>query len=445
MTSDSPDRPPVLPLRRIFSTWGPLAASWLLMGAEIPALSMVIARMANPEINLAAFSGVVFPLALIIEAPVIMLLAASTALSRDMASYLRIRQYMLWSGGLLTLLHILAAFTPLYYVIVEGILKAPQEIVEPARLGLMIMTPWTWSIAYRRFNQGVLIRFGHSPAVGIGTVVRLCADVVVLLVGYWFWDLPGIAVGTAAQAVGVMSEALYVSRVVKPVIERELKLAPAVDPPLSWSVFWAFYIPLVMTSLLTLLVNPIGSAAINRMPLPVASLAAWGVINSFIFMLRSLGIAFNEVVVAMLDQPRSSPSLMRFANILAGFTTLSLVILAATPLSSLWFEKIMALSPNLVHLAKSGVWLALSWPAISVVQSWYQGVLLYGRRTRGITESVGIYLTTSLIVYLAGIFRQDYIGLEIALYAVSLSLVTQTAWLWLRCRPALATLVERDR
>ena len=73
----------MLSTRRILHTWWPLAASWLLMGAELPALSAVVARLANPEINLAAYGGVVFPLALIFELPVIMLLAASTALSKD--------------------------------------------------------------------------------------------------------------------------------------------------------------------------------------------------------------------------------------------------------------------------------------------------------------------------------------------------------------------------
>src|SRR3990172_7197941 len=160
MTSPQVQTP--LPLARILRTWWPLAASWMLMGAELPALSAVVARMPDPKINLAAYGGVVFPLALIIESPIIMLLAASTALSKDMASYLKLRRFMMVSGGLLTAFHALLAFTPLYYVVVEGILGVPQEIVQPARLGLMIMLPWTWSIAYRRFNQGALVRFGLS-------------------------------------------------------------------------------------------------------------------------------------------------------------------------------------------------------------------------------------------------------------------------------------------
>ena len=49
--------------------WLPLAASWLLMGLELPAVSAVMARLPDPERSLAAYGGVVFPLALLIESP----------------------------------------------------------------------------------------------------------------------------------------------------------------------------------------------------------------------------------------------------------------------------------------------------------------------------------------------------------------------------------------
>jgi len=258
-------------MRRIFTTWWPLAVSWLLMGVELPAVSAVIARLPNPEINLAAYGGVVFPLSLIIEAPIIMLLSASTALSRDWASYARMRRFMMAAGAILTALHILVAFTPLYYVIVERIIGVPTEIVEPARMGLMIMTPWSWAIAYRRFNQGVLIRFGHSDAIGTGTAVRLLANVSVLAAGYIVGSLPGIMVGAGAVAVGVVVEAIYAAYRVRPVLRDQLRPAPAVET-LTWRAFANFYAPLALTSLIMLLLLPIGSAALSRLPNPLESL-----------------------------------------------------------------------------------------------------------------------------------------------------------------------------
>src|SRR6187551_478784 len=123
-----------LTVRDVQRTWLPLAASWLLMGFELPLVSAVLARLAEPRIHLAAYGGVVFPLALLIEAPIIMLLAASTALSKDRRSHELVQGFM-WTWGLgFTLVHALVAWTPLFDVVVGGILGVPIEVREPARI-----------------------------------------------------------------------------------------------------------------------------------------------------------------------------------------------------------------------------------------------------------------------------------------------------------------------
>lgn len=426
-----------LPLTTIHRTWWPLAASWLLMAMELPALSAVMARLPDPEINLAAWGGVVFPISLIIEAPIIMLLAASTALSKDVGSYRWLRRFTLWAGAVLTLVHILIAFTPLFDLVVVTLIGAPQEILEAARLGLKLMTPWSFSIAFRRFNQGALIRFGHSRAVSVGTAIRLLADGMVLAAGLLIGSVPGIVVAGVAVSLGVISEAVFSWIRVRPVVRDELPDAPIVEPPLQMRAFLDFYIPLAMTSLLTLLILPMGSAALSRMPLALSSLAVWPVVSGFIFMLRSMGMAYNEVVVALLDEPGAVASLRRFALILAGATTTLLVLLAATPLSSWWFETVSGLSPDLAELARNSVWFALLLPAFNVYQSWFQGILLHVRKTRGITEAIAISLGVSLIVLFVGVRLGTITGLYIGWAAFSLGGLAQMFWLHRRSRPAL--------
>jgi hypothetical protein len=432
-----------IPMARVLKTWWPLAASWMLMGVELPALSAIVARLPNPEINLAAYGGIVFPLALIIEAPVIMLLAASTALSKDWASYLRIRQYMNGAGALLTLLHILVAFTPLYNVVAEQILGVPAEIVEPGRIGLMVMTPWTWSIAYRRFHQGVMIRFGHSDAIGIGTVVRLLAGATVLTIGFVSGAFPGIVVGAGAAAAGVMAEALYTAWRVRPVLRNELRPAPAVAE-LSWLAFWRFYIPLALTSFLLLVWQPIGSAALSRMPLALESLAVWPVVSGLIFMIRSPGIAYNEVVVALLDEPQSYPTLNRFTRFLTGTTTAMHFLVAVTPLALWWFTNVAALPEYLITMALVSLWITLPLPALSVLQSWYQGAIMHGRLTRGIPESVLAFLAAILAVLGTGIALGTYTGIYVGMVGFVLANLAQTGWLWFRSRQVLAAVRLRD-
>ncbi|UCC87138.1 MAG: hypothetical protein JSV81_20165 [Anaerolineales bacterium] len=433
-----------LPLRRVAQTWWPLAASWLLMGAELPAISAIVARLAEPKIHLAAYGGVVFPLALLVESPIIMLLAASTALSKDWDSYLKLRRFMMRAGALLTTLHVLVAFTPLYYVVVAEVIGAPPEILEPARVGLMIMTPWTWAIAYRRFNQGVLIRFGHSRAVGLGTILRLGADGVVLTVGYLQGTIPGIVVATSTVIAGVIIEAIYSGLCVRPVLRNQLKRAAPIESPLTFTDLMAFYIPLAMTSLLNLLVQPIGSAALSRMPQALESLAVWPIVSGLIFMHRSLGIAYNEVVVALLDEPKSTHSLHRFATWLSILTTLLLLAIASTPLSIMWFKHLSALTPQLATMAHLSLWIALPIPGLNALQSWYQGAIMHKRRTRAITEAVAIFLLASSAILAAGVGWGQVTGLFIGMAGFGIGSLAQTAWLWYRSRPVLRDLRARD-
>lgn len=432
-----------LSFRTIFKTWWPLAFSWVLMSAELPALSAVMARLADPEINLAAYSGVIWPIALIIEAPIIMLLAASTALSKDWVSYQKLNRFMLISGGFLTLLHALVTFTPLYYFVVINIMGVPEAIIEPGRVGLAIMLPWTWAIAYRRFNQGVLIRFGHSRAIGFGTMLRLAVAGVVLLLGYWLKDFAGVVVGATAQALAVTAEAVYTGIKVSPVIQYQLKPAPQVLK-LSWKRFFSFYSPLALTSFITLLWQPLGSAAMSRMPLPIESLATWPALAGLVAILRSSGYAFNEVTVALLDKPGSLITMRKATRFLSAAIGLVHLLLLITPLASLWLFNISALEPALAKMGGLAFALALPLSALTVLQSWFQGAILISHKTRAVSESVTIMMITLLIVYAVGVRLQTQPGLYFAIGGLMIANIAQMVWLWFRSRSVMRTLTTRD-
>jgi hypothetical protein len=269
-------------------------------------------------------------------------------------------------------------------------------------------------------------------------------DILVAGMGYLL-GLPGIVVATSAVAAGVTSEAIYTGFRVQPVLRMDLKPAPTFQPALTYRAFFAFYIPLVMTSLLTLLIQPLGSAALSRMPLALESLAAWPVISGLIFMLRSMGVAFNEVVVALLDEPLSTKPLRRYTLLLSTGTTGALLLLAATPLSRLWLENFSALSPELAALARNGLWFGLLLPGLNSLQSWYQGALLNSGKTRGISEAVAIFLFTTGMVLVGGVTWGRVTGLYVGLAAFSFGMLSQTIWLWVRSRPVLRALIERDQ
>ena len=427
----------------VASAWWPLAASWLMMGFELPAVSATLARLPDPEISLAAYGGVVFPVALLIEAPSLMLLAASTELSRDRPSYVRLRRFTLWAAGLLTLVHLSIPLTPLYDLLVGRLIGPPAAVLEPARLGLLVMTPWTGCIAIRRFQQGVLIRFGRSRTIGLGTAVRLVTNVTVLLLGMGLGITPGILVGTSAIAFGVIAEAIFVALATRTVVRDDL---PDLDPrarTLDLRGFLRFYVPLAVTPVLALAALPIGSAAMSRMPRALESLAVWPVINGLTFTLRSLGFAFNEVVVSRLEGARSVPPLFRFTLILAGVTSAVMVLIAATPLAAVWFRGVSGLSAPLADLARTAIWVPMLAPAISVFQSWYQGILVSTHRTRNITEAVAIYLGVAGAIFGTGIAWAGAPGIFVGVTGTVVGMTAQTAWLGFRARRALPEVLAR--
>ncbi len=422
--------------------WAPLAASWLVMGLEMPVVSAVMARLANPEVNLAAYGGVVMPIALLIEAPIMMLLTASTALAKDSASYRLMYRFMMAAGLALTVLHAGLAFTPLYDIIVVPLLGPPEVVREPAQLGLALMLPWTWAIAYRRYHQGLLIRFDRSQHVSIGTVCRLIVLGLTLLVTAML-GASGIVAGGLAIAMAVTAEAVYSGVVTRPIVTGPLARAQPVDPPLRFPAFWAFYAPLALTSFVSLVVQPLGSAAIARMPEALPSLAAWPVVSGLLFMFRSLGFAFNEVVVAMLDRPGAFGSLRRFTLSLGGAVLVATLLVAFTPLSNLWFSVVSGLTPELTRLATLGFAAALLWPLLDVFRNLLQGVVVHGGRTSSISESMFVFLGVAALLLLIGTSWRAFPALPYAMVSFVVATAAQVGWLWWRSRPALRKLAAR--
>jgi hypothetical protein len=437
MTTPDPQRR--IDVRDVVTTWWPLAASWLLMGLELPAVSAFVARLSDPKIHLAAYGGVVFPLALMIESPILMLLSASTALARDRASYTLIRRFMFAVAGSLTVLHALVAFTPLFDFVVVRLMGAPVEIREHARLGLQIMLPWTVSIAYRRTQQGVLIRFGATRAVGIGTAVRLSANLLVLSLGLAY-RLPGIVVATTAVMAGVMSEAIYAGLRVRPVLRSQVDPAPAVARPLTMPRFVKFYLPLSVTPLILFLAMPMVTATMSRMMRPLDSLAVWPVLNGLAFALRSAGFALNEVVVALLERPGAVAALRRFTFTLSAVVSGAMLLLAATPLGVLWLGRVSGLPPDLVRLSTLALWMALPMPALSAIQSLYQGALVHAHRTRAVTESVAIYLVVMAVCLAAGGAWMPAPGIYVAFAALVVANALMVEWLRRRATGVLREL-----
>ena len=186
-----------LSARGIFAFWAPLAATWVMMAVEGPYLAAVVARLPEPTLGLAAY-GVAIAMAVLIEAPVIMLLSASTALVEDAVSYRRLRTFAHGLNAFSTLLLLLVLVPPVHRGLMIGALGLPEDLAHLTYGALWCFLPWPAAIGYRRFWQGVLIRSGRTRLVAGGTVLRLIAMSTAAIVLAVSTDLPGASVGASA-------------------------------------------------------------------------------------------------------------------------------------------------------------------------------------------------------------------------------------------------------
>jgi hypothetical protein len=424
-----------LSYRRIFWFWIPLAAMWFMMAVEQPLIAAFVARMPEPEINLAAY-GVVFSVALIIESPIIMLLTAGTALSRGGLSYRRLLRFshLLIAG--LTALHLLIAITPLYDLILLRVIGVPEEVAVLGRGAFLVVTPWTAGVGYRRLWQGVLIRHHRTGVVPITIALRLAVTAGLLILGYSLNRFPGVFVGSAALAGGVIAAAVAAYLFARPVVKNQLQESSREVDALSWRELIRFYVPLALTSLILLAARPVLTVALSRLPEALDSLAVWPVLLSVSFLGRSIAMSYQEAAIALLQDRRSLWMLQRFARVLGLIMFVLFSIFAVSPLAQIWFQRVVGLSVKLTEMTRLPMLILALLPAIGAPISWQRGLLVSSRRTPAITRSVVVNLAVlgSILVVLG--YTAPLPGVLIAAVAYIGSVLAE--WLYLRLASAKA-------
>ncbi|GIV07777.1 MAG: hypothetical protein KatS3mg017_0979 [Fimbriimonadales bacterium] len=395
--------------RTIFAVWFPLALSFTLMMLESPTTNAVLARFSDPSIQIAGF-GVALGLSLLIESPVIMLLATAIALVQGRESFYAVLRFVWTLMVSLTLLTALIAFTPLYDWIALHLLGLPERVAQAGRTAMQVMLLWTAAIGWRRFLQGVLVRYGGARFVSWGTAIRL-ASIATVGVGLLLWNgLPGAVVGACMVMAGVIVEALVATLFALPILRERVLTHTEEGARLTQRAIWKFHLPLAGTTLLTLLVHPITAAALARLPQPELAIASWQVVFGSMLALRSWGFALQEAGVAVLQQGTPTSELLRFTHKVALGTTLALGLLAFTPIAALFTERLLALEAELATPVVFGLQGCLLLPALTAYGSYLRGALIYAKRTPAVYKGMALNLAVNAAGLAIGVLLVRALG-----------------------------------
>jgi hypothetical protein len=435
-TSISDER---LSYRTIFILWVPLAAMWIMMGIEMPLVNAIIARLADAKANLAAF-GVTLAIALIVEAPVIQLLAAGTALADSKKNYQRLLNFTHILAIGLTGLHLFLGLTPLYSLLLEHVMGLPVEIIDISRRSFLWMFPWSAAVAYRRFWQGVLIRYHKTSVVPVTMVIRFIFTSIILGSGFTLLDLSGAEIGGLALSFGVFAGAVSSYVFVLPIV-RNMKDDPSVID-LTWYELGRFYFPLALTNFMTFIVRPILSFGIARAVFPLESLAVWPVVTSVLFLFRSTALAYQEVVVSLLKDEKDEKDekdhtlLARFSVYLGCGLTFLLFIVAVTPLGELLYRYGSGLKDDLIPYTVIPTLIVVVIPFLTSLISWYRGVLIFKHETKIIAQAVLLNSVILILIIVTGPMFFDYPGGIFAALAYTLSMGIELIFLRRKIMPS---------
>jgi hypothetical protein len=428
-------------LARLFT---PLALSWVFMALEQPALNRILNSLPDFELAKAALY-LVMALALFFESPVIDLLSTSTALSRNSANVVRLRQFCLLTMGVTIVLNGLVGFTPLFDIIATQWLSQPAAVVEASRTPFQIMLFWAAFIGWRRCHHGFMIRSGLTRAIGVGTVLRIVVLIAVGAGGAYGLGLPGLHAVAWALLISVIAETAFTHWAARPAVAQLMRQEPT-GPALSFGEIARFHAPQTATTLVIMLSAPAISMALGRSADPVANQSAWTLAFNLIWLMSAATYALPELVIAHGDRAEDAPVLWRFCLTVGLSLSLGLAILSVPPIGHAVFQGILKSSPEESARALPVILMATLLPVLNGVMSFYRGMLTRVGRTMSRLYAIFAGVTSMMVFLITGIWLQwpGLVGASVAILAGRIFEGAVLAWAWRRAergpsRPAVST------
>ena len=421
-------------LREMLSLWLPLAASVIMMVLEPSTINIALGRTLDPELALAAY-GVAFSLALLVEAPIIMLIDASVARSVDREAFRLMRRFALLLGLIVTAIGLLVSFTPLYTLIVEQLMNIPADVAARARPTTQILSFWPLPIGWRRAHQGVLIRANRTGMITVATGVRLLTLAGALFGGLLLLPDRGSVIAGVAMDISVTVEAALITLATRPVLrEGAFRAARQHEKsPRTMRDLWRFYRPLLVTTILRQSSRPILNTGIAAAAMARPSLAAWPVTWGFAILVAGPAWSLQQLTTALAEDEAAYRRVRAFSMGLSVVFACLLVLTAFTPLYGLVMGGVYNLSPQLQDLARPALQLMAVYPLLMGGQSLLRGVAILAGNTGLVRSAMTINVLVLAGTLLAGVRLFALSGVLLAALAVVAGAVAELAWLlWKR-------------
>jgi progressive ankylosis protein len=377
----------------------PLSLSDVTMACGDPLQTTTLAHLPDARNTIAAV-GIARSIAIFFESPIIMILHASNALAPNPDSRKALWRFVLLSGSVLSGLLFLLSVPIVFSIVGDGWLGIPPALSPIARMVLLLMGPWAFAIAWRRYFQGLLIYHGRAKAIAKASLWRLGTIALILGIGFWLKSPGGLLAGFAMVS-GAIVEAVVVTIAAKryrvtdspaPPTDSKLQALPKNLPEVV-----KFYIPLANSMMVVwggrmLLVGILARSQDSALAL-AAWAAAWGVITVISNSTRMI----QQIVIKYRHQVSDS-MLLKFTLMVGLICSFALFIMSSTAIGNTIVTAFVGDDRDLVASIKPVLQICMLIPLLIALQNATQGFLVSAGRTGTVNLSTWLGTGTLLLV-----------------------------------------------
>lgn len=412
----------------------PLSLSDVTMACGDPLQTTTLAHLPDARNTIAAV-GIARSIAIFFESPIIMILHASNALAPNPDSRRALWRFVLLAGSGLSGLLFLLAVPIVFSVVGDRALGIPPALSPIARQVLLLMGPWAFAIAWRRYFQGLLIYDGRSKAIATASLWRLGTIALIMGVGFWQKAAGGLLAGLAMVS-GAIVEAVVVTIAARRYRVTDLP-APPTDPklkalPKNLPEVIKFYIPLANSMMVVwggrmLLVGILARSQDSALAL-AAWTAAWGVITVISNSTRMV----QQIIIKYRHQV-SDTRLLKFTLTVGLVCSFALFVMSGTPIGNTIVTAFVGDDRALVASIKPVLQICTIIPLLVALQNATQGFLVSAGRTG--TVNLSTWLGTGTLLFMATLMVNIGIsGAIAAAIAMVSSLTIEISCLFLKSR-----------
>ena len=388
MPSATGERP--LTWRVLLSFYLPLVLTSQMMTLSIPFINLALSRATDPQLHLAAF-GVCFGLTVFLNAPMLVTRDAGAGLCEDRLRWHRLMRLTLWTGGVITFLDLLLAFTPLGDWAFGHLLEATPRVVEEAKRVAFALAPLPVLVGLRGLYSALAMRAQKTRLLTLATLGRLA------VLGTVLWLIHRAGAPTAGAVGWSLTLGIGVETVCIAWVTRHL-LAALPARTEAGQVFTvrrmiSFALPLVVSALAWTAMRPLINAVLGRTADSEAAQASFGVLHPLILLTGSAlwSLQATHQILAT-DRARARKALGFGLTMTAIFASVVLTIGWLPPVRVWLLTGVFTLPPNLLAYVQPAMhWLFLA-PLLLGIRACFKGMILASKRTGVISLTASLDL-----------------------------------------------------